>query len=269
MRPHWGKCGKVSGRAALTHDPSGCSRPLPVLFCCPQVLCCPPTAHLFWPTSALCSLLLSFCSFSQGISGFFSSLVFPSGDLVLMEFPQQSPAASAHGDPSHSPVSGPFPVPESQRFSQQVGWGMVGSRADFLIKNNLMTSRNHNFSASWLCCPFWPTPSDSCSFRGIILLLMGPSTHILYNPKPHRYEWDLSFFFLGPTQMIRVLLCIQAHPLLLKTKCVTPSEREGCSAQGIQKGSGDDGTYQRLYSGQIPCFIYKWLISGQEWLLGF
>lgn len=173
---------KVSGRGALTHDQSGrCQALIVPLFCCPQVLCGLLTTHwvLLQPS-------------------------IPSGEWVLMEFPQECSAASDHGDPNHSLMSGPFPIP----------CGIL---------------RNHDFSASWLCRSFWPTPPDSRSFTVILFLLMGPSTHILCNPKPHRYEWDFSSFFLGPIWITRVLLCIQAYTLLLKTKCVTPSERERCS----------------------------------------
>ena len=77
------------------------------------------------------------------ISGFFSSLGFPSGELVLMDFPQQSFAASARGDPNHPSRSVPFPNPESQRLSKQPAWKMVGSGADPLIKNNLITISLH------------------------------------------------------------------------------------------------------------------------------
>lgn len=77
------------------------------------------------------------------ISGFFSSLGFPSGELVLMDFPQQSFAASAHGDPNHPSRSVPFPNPESQRLSKQLAWEMVGSGADPLIKSNLITISLH------------------------------------------------------------------------------------------------------------------------------
>lgn len=201
------KC-KVSGRGALTHDQSGRCQALTVpLFCSPQVLCGLPTTHWVLLQSSIPFWWVSFDGVSPGVFYSFGPW-----------WPQ--PFSNVRALP-HSWITEAL----------QAGWpGHIREQSwpsDHEQPCGIL--RNLDFSASWLCCSFWPTPSDSRSLTVILFLLMGPSTHILCNPKPHRYEWDFSSFFLGPIQITRVLLCIQAYTQLLKTKCVTPSERERCS----------------------------------------
>lgn len=97
--------------------------------------CRPPTSHFLWLVQCY-ALYCSHSVYFLRISGFFSRVGFPSGELVLMEFPQRSSSASAHGDPNHSSMVAPFSIPEPQKASKQVVCGMAGSQADLLIKNN-------------------------------------------------------------------------------------------------------------------------------------
>ena len=90
------------------HDQSCSFSAFTVLFCCPWVLCCLPTAQ-FLKLTQCHALYYSHSVYFCRISRFFSCLVFPSGELVLMEFPQQSSVDSGHGDTNHLSMAVPFP----------------------------------------------------------------------------------------------------------------------------------------------------------------
>lgn len=189
--------------------------------------------------------------------GFFSSLVFPSGELVLMEFPQECSTASAHGDPNHSLMSGPFPIPESQRLSKQVGRGILGSRADLLITNNLAAYLEilislhpgcaaHSgplhqilvhwqlfFFFSWVQAPtFCAIPSLTGMNEISVLSFLGP----------YRSQ---EFFFAS--KHIRSYWRQNVWPLL-REKDVLP--------RACRRDQGMMGAYQSLYAAQIPCYIW-------------
>ena len=196
---------KVSVSAAVAHDQSGSSCAVTVLlFCCPQVFCCPVIAHFLCPTQCY-ALYYSICSFSQDLWVLLQSRI----SFWWVSFDGLSPAEFC----SFSPWG---PQPSFKVSALPQSWVTEALQAACLENGREWSwpsdqeQPHHNFSTSSLCCSLWPTPADSCSYRAIILFswVQVPTLHAIPSPTGMN---DLYSFSLGPIQIIRVVLCMQAH----------------------------------------------------------